>query len=88
MADFLAQLDDEDLEKMQNNLAQISVETTQTMELMQTFAEEDDEMLIKTAKFLSQLSADEVSQMDNYLIQIEQADADDSSLAQVSADLD
>ena len=55
---------------------------------MQVLAEEDDEMLVKTANFLSQLSTEEVAQIETYLMQAEEAQlsGDDSALAQVVVD--
>ena len=88
VVEFLAQLDQEDINKIESYLTQTGY---QEHMLVQTNAEEDEQnMLPKIAHFLGQLSTEQIASMENYLMQIENAKltGDDSQLAQLGASLD
>jgi len=95
VADFLAQLDEEDINTITTYLAQelSSSNTNDDDELMLTQTEVDDDdsdMLTKVATFMAQLSEEEIDSMENYLVQMEQAteSGDQDTLAQLGTTLD
>ena len=90
VADYLAQLDEEDLELITNHLAQ-QFDVDENADLYaQIDAEDDDDILPKIASFLVELSEEDIGSMENYLIQLEQAaeSGDSDTLAQLGSSLD
>ena len=94
VADFLAQLEEEDIDMITNHLAQTLSSTDEEAEelLAQTAVEAEDDggMIDQVATFMAQLSEEEIDSMESYLVQMESATqaGDSDTLAQLGTTLD